>query len=226
VRLEGRYGFVDYLDRVVIPIIYDSLDSEFLYGVARAGLRDPYGESSWVRNYGFINVRGEVVVPLTFNHQDSQLLRTLMRIPADNLPAVVENPHWFDDNLRGTLPRNTPLRIFDIFSGITYYVASFSNGNHADVETLTAADTALLFRAAGGASWNGRPVWVTVGERTFAAAIHSMPHDVSTIQNNNMDGHICLHFYGSITHNTRLPVHADAIEAAYRAFRLLLEIRN
>jgi len=97
-----------------------------------------------------------------------------------------------------------------------------SNGNHADVEPATAQDTALLMQAFGGvATWSSRPVWVTIGNRTFSAAIHSVAHGGYTIRDNNMDGHICLHFYGSTTHNTNLPVHHYTILRAQDAFEIL-----
>jgi len=42
-----------------------------------------------------------------------------------------------------------PVTIIDVRTGITYRVASFSNGNHADVEPLTAADTAAMLQSLG-----------------------------------------------------------------------------
>ena len=63
-------------------------------------------------------------------------------------------------------------------------------------------------------------MWVTVGNRTFSASIHSMPHAQATVANNNMDGHVCLHFYGSTTHNTNLPTYHYVILRAQRMFEL------
>jgi len=50
-------------------------------------------------------------------------------------------------------------------------------------------------------AWAPRPVWVTIGERTFAAALNGMPHDVSTIRDNGLNGHLCLHFNNTVTNS-------------------------
>jgi len=95
-----------------------------------------------------------------------------------------------------------PMEIIDVRTGTTFKVQSFSKGNHADVEPPTRADTDILFRLYNGTwSWTPRPVWVNINGRLIAAAIHGMPHAGSTISGNGMNGHICLHFYGSSTHN-------------------------
>ena len=115
-------------------------------------------------------------------------------------PNGVEKLHW--SYVRTFLPRGVPLQITDVRTGITYWISVFSIGNHADVEPVTAEDTAAKFLTRDGRwSWDTRPVWVQVGDRTIAASINGMPHAGSTISGNNMNGHICLHFYGSRTHN-------------------------
>jgi hypothetical protein len=92
--------------------------------------------------------------------------------------------------------------VFDVRTGLTYNVKSFSNGLHADVEPITANDTAIMLKTYGGAwKWNPRPVWVTVNGRTIAVSINGMPHGGDTNPNNNMNGQICIHFRGSTTHN-------------------------
>ena len=47
-----------------------------------------------------------------------------------------------------------------------------------------------------------------------------MPHDVSTISDNNFPGHVCLHFLGSSTHNGNTSYtqeHQRAVQAAWDA---------
>ena len=133
------------------------------------------------------------------------------------LPENVELSHWSE--IREILPLFTPIRIIDIGTGIVYYVSSLSNGNHADVETLTVHDTMLLMLSFDWVeTWTSRPVWVQFGGRTFAAAIHSVAHDIYTIQDNGMDGHVCLHFFGSTTHAGNAPVHLGTVLEAYRLF--------
>ena len=112
------------------------------------------------------------------------------------------------------------VQVTDVRSGITYWIRSFSHGRHADVEPVTADDTAAMLRAFGRWTWTPRPVWVHIDGRTVAASINGMPHAGSTISGNNMNGHVCLHFYGSRTHNgsTRHERdHQNAVQEAFRA---------
>jgi len=113
-----------------------------------------------------------------------------------------------------------PLLITDVRTGMTYQVAAFSQGNHADVETITGEDTELMRQAFGGRwTWDPRPVWVTVNGRTIAASINGMPHAGSTNGNNGMNGHVCLHFYGSRTHSGSRAHERDHQRAVQEAFR-------
>jgi len=117
------------------------------------------------------------------------------------LASRVENVHWSE--LSDILPQNVPLEVLDLRSGLRYYVQSFSHGSHADVVPLTQQDTDIMLQTFGGRwEWTQRPVWVTVEGRTFAASINGMPHGGQVpVENNGMNGHICLHFLGSRPHN-------------------------
>ena len=132
----------------------------------------------------------------------------------------IEMPEWHA--IKDTAIRTgMPLQITDVRTGIVYRVSSFSNGSHADVEPITQEDTAAMLRAFGGSwSWTPRPVWVTVGGRTFAASISGMPHGGGINPNNGMNGQICLHFLGSRTHNgnrSHENDHQNAVREAFRA---------
>ena len=115
----------------------------------------------------------------------------------------------------------TPAKVVDVRTGAVYYVQSFSNGNHADVEPLTKEDTETLYRTFGRRwSWSVRPVWVTVGGHTMAASINGMPHGGGTISGNNMNGQICIHFLNSKTHNGNKSfekTHQNGVMEAYNA---------
>ena len=133
----------------------------------------------------------------------------------------VELLHWSE--ARNLLRTGVSVQITDVRTGITYQIRSFSHGNHADVEPVTAEDTAAMLRTYNGRwSWTPRPVWVHIGDRTIAASINGMPHAGSTISGNNMNGHVCLHFYGSRTHNGNTGHernHQNAVQEAFRAAR-------
>jgi hypothetical protein len=112
------------------------------------------------------------------------------------------------------------LTIVDVRTGMSYEIASFSNGNHADVEPITAEDTAIMLESFGGTwTWTPRPVLVIVNGRTLAASINGMPHGGSTRSGNGMNGQICLHFRGSTTHTPNGASHTrDHQNAVMEAF--------
>ena len=130
----------------------------------------------------------------------------------------VELIRWSE--ARELLPRNTPWQVTDVRSGRVYWVQSFSHGNHADVEPVDRESTDILFNVFGGRwCWEPRPVWVTVDGRTFAGSISAMPHSRTNNLDNGIIGHICLHFYGSRTHNGNRRHERDHQNAVQEAFR-------
>jgi len=103
---------------------------------------------------------------------------------------------------RNIVPTGVNLSVVDVRTGITFKLRGFSKSGHIDVEPPTQEDTDAILRTRNGVwAWKPRPVWVTVGERTFAAALNGMPHDVSTIRDNGMNGHLCLHFNNTVTNS-------------------------
>ncbi len=113
------------------------------------------------------------------------------------------------------------VEVIDVRTGTVYYVRSFSNGNHADVEPITSDDTAALLATYGGRwDWDTRPVWVTLHGRKIAASISGMPHGGGINNNNGMNGQICIHFKGSTTHNGNRAHERDhqaSVQEAYNA---------
>ena len=104
--------------------------------------------------------------------------------------------------VRTFLKTGTIIPVIDVLTGIKYNIRCFSLSGHADVEPVTKADTDAIFQMRGGVwSWKARPVWVKIDGRLLAASINGMPHDVSTISDNGMNGHLCLHFGGTVTNS-------------------------
>jgi hypothetical protein len=143
--------------------------------------------------------------------------------PADlsNL-APVEIIDWFTaDTL---IPLRVPFTIIDARTGISWQVARGGGDLHADVETVTAHDTAEMLRAFNHTwSWEPRPVWVVINGRTLAASINGMPHGFVTNHNNNVNGHFCLHFFGSWAHGATsvdMRHHNAVLEAFFTAIVL------
>lgn len=109
--------------------------------------------------------------------------------------------------------------IYDVYTGKVYYVRSFSNGSHADVEPITTEDTNIMFETFGRVwSWDIRPIWVTVGGKTMAASISGMPHGGGVNNSNGMDGQVCIHFLESKMHNGNIAfgqLHQDFVKVAF-----------
>jgi len=130
--------------------------------------------------------------------------------------APVEMIYW--NAASALLGRFEPLTIIDVRTGLTWQMARFGGDAHADVEPITAQDTAIMHRAFNYTwTWTPRPVLVLIHGRTLAASLNGMPHGMVTNHQNNVNGHFCLHFFGSRTHGTwRLDTaHQNAVHEAF-----------
>ena len=134
--------------------------------------------------------------------------------------GTIELLPWSE--VRRIWPVGTVAQITDVRTGLVYNVRNMSNGNHADVETVTQNDTSIMNRTYGGVwSWATRPIIVSVNGRHIAASINGMPHAGSTISGNGMNGHVCIHFQGSRTHNgnqRHTQDHQNSVREAFNAF--------
>ena len=129
--------------------------------------------------------------------------------PAYN--SVIYNVDWFE-NKGVILNKNEQATLIDIATGKSFKIKVQSAGNHADVEPLTAADTAVLCSLYGVENaeqldiqnkYQRRPMVVTnaAGEQ-FVGSIYAIPHGDDTIAGNEFDGQFCLHFMNSLMHGT------------------------
>jgi len=167
--------------------------------------------------------------PASFNgltgYVSSEFIRPHVRSVSNQTQTIerveingdVELLHWRE--VRQLIPANSTLQVTDVGTGNVFFVRNWSNGNHADVDPITYADTQTLRASFGGRwSWDPRPVIVTFNGRNFAAAINGMPHGGSVTPGNGVNGHFCLHFYGSTTHNGNRNYERDMQAAVRRAF--------
>lgn len=118
-------------------------------------------------------------------------------------------------------PPNTVARVVDVETGRSFRVRRYYGHLHADVEPLTAEDTAMLKSLYGGRwSWERRPVIVEVADKRIAASINGYPHGNGSSKANGFGGHFCVHFLGSRVHRTGRsdPDHQAAVRAAANAF--------
>ena len=104
------------------------------------------------------------------------------------------------------------------FNTGTQFSLTFTGGtNHAEMEATTAADTATIKSVFGNAfSYFKRPVVIMIGEKKVASSLQGFPHGTDTVSQNDMDGHLCLYFQGSLSHVGALP-DAEHVNQVYKA---------
>lgn len=140
-----------------------------------------------------------------------------------------EKIDWVTGGIDDLWKRGSNYKIYDVKTGIVWWAHRWAGGNHADIEPLTAADTARLCRIYGTSTakeiadkdlYERRPCLVTIGTRTFACSLYGVPHNYpkgDTIPDNNYDGQACLHFTNSRTSDSNKidSGHQAAIEYAW-----------
>ncbi len=127
---------------------------------------------------------------------------------------------WFEDNVSALIPRHAKFTIKDVRTGKTFTAIRWSGVNHLDAEPATAADTATMKSIYGGAwSWSRRPILILYKNKVYAASMNGMPHGTSTIDDNDFEGHFCIHFKNSKTHDTEVvdADHQSAVTSAGKA---------
>lgn len=108
--------------------------------------------------------------------------------------------------------RGEKIKVWDVETGITYYMVRVGGSNHADVEPATASDTKKFLETYDGEwSWDRRAVVVRLDGEYIAASTNGFPHGYETVSGNGMEGQVCIHFLNSKTH-----IH-DAVDPAHQA---------
>ncbi|MBR6028708.1 MAG: peptidoglycan-binding protein [Clostridia bacterium] len=139
-----------------------------------------------------------------------------------------EKIDWYKGGIQELWARGMTVKVYDVYTGIVWQARRWAGGAHADIEPLTAADTARLCQAYGVKTaaeiksknlWQRRPSLITIGNRTFACSLYGIPHnsDGDTIPDNDMTGQICMHFTNSRTHGSNKvnSYHTAAIQYAW-----------
>lgn len=138
-------------------------------------------------------------------------------------PGYGKLADWFEQG-NYILPLDKEAVVIDQETGKSFRIRRTMGASHADVETLTAADTKIYKEIFGGSwSWNRRAAYLEVDGNRYAISIAGMPHagldnqpylaDVSgrsdnwgygpnydAIKGNGMDGHFDLYFLNSLRH--------------------------
>lgn len=158
---------------------------------------------------------GEKTLELLYGDNDIQTTAAKMA----GIKGEVVLSDW--DTIGTKWKKGTYATVTDVKTGIQFRVYRFGGWYHADCEPATAADTAKMKKACGGAwTWNRRPIWVTLDSNgiTYAASQHDMPHMVDVVKGNDFPGHFCIHFNHSKVHETskECPRHQACVQYAYK----------
>jgi hypothetical protein len=120
---------------------------------------------------------------------------SILYAEASGRPAPLD---WSEVNK--LLPRYSTFTVEDVETGRKFKVQRRAGSRHADVQPLTAKDTAVMKEIYDGKwSWRRRAIVVKSEKLRIAASMHGMPHGAGALAN-NFPGHFCIHFNGSTTH--------------------------
>jgi len=109
------------------------------------------------------------------------------------------------DAVNKIFPKNASATVIDYDTGMQFQVQRRGGYNHADVQPLTANDTAIMKSIYEGKwAWQRKAVILQLknGQR-IAASMNGMPHGQGAITENDFDGHFCIHFKDCKTHGSK-----------------------
>ncbi|WP_051541117.1 LysM peptidoglycan-binding domain-containing protein [Caldalkalibacillus mannanilyticus] len=165
------------------------------------------GDNAWDLSVRYGIPMSELLRENQLTTQSILMIGQALRIPVYHIPIkpVVSARHgelldwWTEAQYVFTIGKTA--RVTDFATGRSFHVKRTVGANHADSEPLTAQDAQIMREIWGGSySWQARAIIVEVDGRRLAASMHSMPHGVQYIHNNNYNGHFCIHFLNSTLH--------------------------
>ncbi|AEG61622.1 hypothetical protein [Desulforamulus ruminis] len=123
--------------------------------------------------------------------------------PGSEVPEIQRGEFLSWDEVDKIFKRYTNATVVDVDTGLSFRVQRRGGTYHADVQPLTAGDTAIMKAIYNGEwSWRRKAVVVEVGGRKLAASMNGMPHGDGAIRGNNFKGHFCIHFRDSKVHQS------------------------
>lgn len=154
---------------------------------------------------------------------------------------------WYKGGIQSIFYKGAVAIVTDVRTGISFKVKRWSGGDHADVEPLTAADTAAMCRIykvddaqeiSDKNYYQRRPLLVTINGHSYCASMYGIPHNYpagDTISGNDFYGQFCIHFTNSQLHDGKgidkpsakngYFSHTNAIEEAYETAEKKLNIK-
>ena len=112
-----------------------------------------------------------------------------------------ERLNWFNGG-SNTIPKGATFKVKDCRTGKVFTCKRWSGYNHLDAEPKTYSDTQTMLSIVGHWTWRRRPILVKYNGHVYAASMNAMPHGTATVSGNGFDGHFCIHFYKSRTHES------------------------
>ena len=110
------------------------------------------------------------------------------------------------ERVKQLLKMNTGYTIVDCYTGNTFELVYVGGENHAEMEPISSGALAAFMSICGDKyNYLKRPVVITIDGQDIAASIQCWPHGSDTINDNEMGGHVCLFFEGSLSHVGSLP---------------------
>lgn len=121
---------------------------------------------------------------------------------SDNVTLVGDFLTW--DEVKGSFPKNAEATVIEVDSQLSFRVQRREGSKHADVQPLTAADSAIMKKIYNGHwTWKRKAVVVKLDNgQMIAASMNGMPHGQGAISGNDFNGHFCIHFRNSKTHGS------------------------
>ena len=103
------------------------------------------------------------------------------------------------DKVKEQLKLGGTYKLYDYNTGKSLTVQYVGGENHAEVECVSAQDTATFLEIFGNEyNFSKRPVVLQLNADSYiAASLFGSPHGTDSIGSNDMDGHTCLFFDGS-----------------------------
>lgn len=169
-----------------------------------------------------------IILPINTVHPNQSIGSSNVFTFKEQQRVEVHKDNWFDF-VNEFFEKYTTAEVIDVQTLKRYTVKRVGGYNHADVEPLTADDTATFYSIYNNEwSWTRRPVWVYYKGRFMAGSINGYPHSYDLVSDNNMTGHTCIHFYMSRTHGTNNldPTHQAAVETALNSEDILNDYIN
>ena len=150
---------------------------------------------------------------------DFDTIQKLFGQKAANFKYKTEKLDWFNGGSK-VIPRGATFTVKDVLTGKTFKCKHLYGSNHMDTEPLNSTATETIKKLYGGKwSWARRAVLVMYKGHVYAGSMNGMPHGNCKIKTNQFDGHFCIHFSGSMTHESKKvdSAHQNAVKRALRA---------